>query len=71
MAKVAINRNIRMGAFLTDCPANTGRGLEHTRWLTEAKWDFADQTAVDTWVTARGGNTAEWKVLDLGAAGVT
>lgn len=70
MAKVAVSSVLSQGTFLTDTPANTTRGLETTTYLTIAKNDFADQTAVDTYVTARGGNTAMWKVLDLGAAGV-
>lgn len=68
--KVAISKIISRGAFLTDCPANTSRGLESTTDIRNAKQDFASQGAIDTWVTARGGATADWVVLDLGAAGV-
>ena len=68
--KVAISKNFGRGEFLAESPANALRGLESTRWLMNAKTDFADQTAVDTYVTARGGTTSQWVVLDLGAAGV-
>jgi hypothetical protein len=68
--KVAISAVISQGRFLVDCPAVPARGLESTGDITLAKRDFADQAAVDSWVTARGGTTSQWKVLDLGAAGV-
>ena len=68
--KLAIRSVISQGVFLSDCPPNPLRGLESTRDVTIAKRDFADQADVDSWVTARGGTTADWLVLDLGAAGV-
>ena len=69
--KVAIRAHLS-GAhdFLADSPANASRGLEHANRISEAKQDFADQTDVDSFVTARGGTAGDWLVLDLGAAGV-
>lgn len=69
--KVAVSKNLSRGEFLAESPANPGRGLESTRFLTLAKWDFVDQTAVDDYVDARGGVVGAWIVLDLSAAGVT
>jgi len=69
--KVATSKVISKGIFIAESPANVGRGLETCREMKEAKRDFADQTDVDNYVTARGGVTAQWVVLDLGAAGVT
>jgi len=69
--KVATSKNFSEGLFLAESPANVLRGLETTRRLTTAKWDFTDQTSVDTYVTARGGDTSKWVILDLSAAGVT
>jgi hypothetical protein len=67
--KVAITKNLSQGQFLEESPAGRPQ-LERTPYIGLAKNDFADQTAVNTFVTARGGNTADWVVLDLGAAGV-
>jgi hypothetical protein len=68
--KIAMSAAFSRGLFLTDCPPNPLRGLETTRWLQAAKWDFVDQSDVDAWVGARGGTAADWKVIDLGTAGV-
>jgi len=59
--KVAIDRNLR-GRYLRESPASAARGLESTLHLADAKQDFADQAAVDAFVTARGGVTADWLV---------
>jgi hypothetical protein len=68
--KVAVSKFWSQGVFLADSPANTGRGVETTRSLPAAKWDFADQTEVDTYLVARGGAAGDFVVLDLDAAGV-
>jgi hypothetical protein len=68
--KVAVSKNLGRGQFLQESPAGRPQ-LEPTQYLNLAKNDFADQTAVNTFVTARGGTAAEWVVLDLTAAGVT
>jgi hypothetical protein len=47
-------------AWITESAAR----LESTARLEAAK-TFADQAAVDTYVTSRGGNTAEWLLVDI------
>jgi len=67
--KVAIRRTVADDCFLCESPANLGRGLESTRYLTLAKADFADQADVNAYVTARGGDPLKWVVADLGEVG--
>jgi len=62
---VAINKV--NAVYITESPANTLRGLESQPDLGLAKKDFADQAAIDTYVTARGGNTSMWVALTLPA----
>lgn len=68
--RVAIHRHFSRTAFLAESPAHPARGIEKTATLDTAKHDFADQNAVNDYVTARGGVAADWLVLDLSAAGV-
>lgn len=56
MAVVAFNR---VNAFLVESPANAARGLESTLMINNAK-SFADQAAIDAYVTARGGPSNTW-----------
>ncbi len=68
--KVGIRKILSNGQFLRESPANPGRGVETCREINQAKNDFADQTAVDAYVVARGGTAGDYVVLDLGGAGV-
>jgi|GEM_PF-5384157 len=71
MHKLAIRSHLTGGMdFVADSPPNALRGLETCRLPAEAKQDFVDQTDVNSFVTARGGVTADWVFLDLDAAGV-
>jgi hypothetical protein len=70
MRNVAVSKLWSRGEFLRDSPANAARGIETTRQLNLAKWDFADQTAIDDYAEARGGTAGEWVLLDLTTAGV-
>lgn len=56
MAVVAFNR---VNAFLVESPANPARGLESDIMISNAK-QFADQAAIDAYVTARGGPSNKW-----------
>ena len=56
MAVVAFNR---VNAFLAESPANPARGLESTTLISNAR-PFADQAAIDAYVTARGGPASTW-----------
>lgn len=46
-------------AFIQPSPENAGRGLETTSLLSGAE-RFADQAAIDSYVTARGGSPLTW-----------
>jgi hypothetical protein len=65
--KVGTSKVVSQGRFLVESPANPGRGVETTQYLNLAKRDFADQTAVDTYVVARGGAAGDYLVVDLGS----
>ena len=67
--KIAVRRALADDAFLCESPENIGRGPESTRYLTLAKVDFADQTAVDDFVSARGGPAGAWVCVDLAGVG--
>ena len=66
MAQVVALRANRRGIFLSnqtpDQPA--ARGLETTSDLDCAK-RFADQSAIDAWVTSMGGTTSQWVAMTL------
>jgi hypothetical protein len=55
--------------FVCESPANAGRGVEVTRYLTLAKTDFADQSALDSYIVARGGSAGTFVCVDLGTVG--
>jgi len=61
---VAIHRSSR--GFLRETPANPARGCESGDGLTTyTKLDFADQAAVNSYVTARGGVAADWVFVSI------
>ena len=66
MAVVVAIHSSRRGRFLRDQPSDSpaARGLETVENLDNAK-RFADQAAIDTWVTALGGVTANWVAMTL------
>ncbi len=65
MAGVGIYKN-RRGVFFaaSNAHANTTRGAESTESLDNAL-RVADQTALNTAVTAVGGNTADWVFMTI------
>ncbi len=65
--KVAIHRQFFRATFLGGSPP--GR-LHQTQALYAAKPDFADQAAVDAFVSARGGAPADWVCVDLGQVSI-
>jgi hypothetical protein len=66
MAQVVALASNRRGRFLSnqtpDQPA--ARGLETTESLDNAK-RFADQAAIDAWVTSMGGTPSAWVAMTL------
>ena len=52
--------------FLNESPSDTlnNRVQSHEK-LSIAKKDFADQAAIDAYVTARGGDPSLWVALEL------
>ncbi len=65
MAVVAL-RTDRRGQYLADQPSDSpaSRGLETTIELGNAK-KFADQTAINNWVTSMGGTTSMWTAMTV------
>ena len=56
----------RINAYLANQPADSpiGRGLESTESIRNAK-RFADQAAIDAWVTSLGGPANRWFALQV------
>lgn len=60
---IAMKAPGRRGVWLRESP--TVRGIETTGDVEDAKRDFADQAAINTYVTARGGSAGDFLAVTI------